>query len=61
MPLAIHFEIFDPEVAQKKKAPYELAWSVNSASVEQLEAGYKLLQILAARLLKAKEERFPDG
>jgi hypothetical protein len=61
MPFAIHMDIFDPAEATVKKRPFELAWSVHQASVEQMEAGIRLLEILTKKLREEKERRERGG
>lgn len=55
--LAIQLYIFDPEDAQKKGKPFELSWSLASASKEQVESGVKLLEVLSHKLSQHLLER----
>lgn len=60
MPFALHLEVFDPDVAAKKRQPYELQWSINSASDEQLFAAMKLLEVIARKIEQVRTERFEE-
>jgi hypothetical protein len=55
--LAIQLYIFDPEDAKKKGKPFELSWSLASASKEQVESGVKLLEVLSHKLSQHLLER----
>lgn len=60
MPFALHLDIFDPEVAVRNGQPYELQWSVNQATAEQMDTAVKLLAVLGRKIAEVRLDRFPE-
>jgi hypothetical protein len=59
MSVALHFTVFDPIEAHRRKQPFEIKWSLETMSKAQGITTVKLLRVILDKLEKSVAERWP--